>query len=214
MNYNVFKLIPILLFSGMMISCNNDDDSSEQMVETEFFPLSVGNYWVYKMYDTPNPETDELLFASIIDTVKIKGTTLVDDIQYFVKETKRYNSNILEEESTELIRVNESGHLVAEGGKVLHPGNDIAYTVSQEWMDFVLEYKLEQEFTWNFEGSTYAVMPYVGKPQNEDIVNHPYLEGKKVIYGYQEGIGEVYMSCPAVFGTYLYEMRLVDFHLN
>jgi hypothetical protein len=214
----LLKILGMFILSVGIISCNNDDDSTMPMEEVDFFPLKVGNYWVYHHYIKQN--TEDFVFGNRVDTVKITGIIPIDNQDYFVMETNGYqfSSGDIIESKIENVRINSSGHLVKDNGSVLHPGDDMNYThqvsYNQYQPPFVIEYRLHPVENWTFNGQNYQIAPYRGMARAEDIQNHPYLDGKKVEYSYLKGIGKVLEHTSAVENPFFYEYRLVDYHLN
>jgi hypothetical protein len=218
MNFKNLKILSLCLFPLLFLSCNNDDESSNATEDEAFFRLEVGNYWVYHYYKKQN--TDDFVFGNRVDTVKITGITQMDNQDYFVMESKGYqfSSGEIMESKIENVRINSSGHLVKDNGIVLHPGEDMSYThqvtYNQYQPPFVIEYRLHPVENWTFNGQNYQLAPYRGMARAEDILNHPYLDGKKVEYSYQKGIGKVLEHISAVENPFFFEYRLVDYHLN
>lgn len=214
----LLKILGISILSFGIISCNNDDESSTAIEDETFFRLAVGNYWVYRYYEKDN--TEDFEFKDRVDTVKITGTTQIDNQDYFLMETKGYqfSSGLIIESKMENVRVNEAGHLVKDNGTVLHPGEDTAYVhevnYNQFSPPFVVQYSLKPQESWVYNGQNYVILPYRGVARPGDIDNHPFLEGKKVEYSYQKGIGKVLEHCAMVVSDLHWEYRLVDYHLN
>lgn len=83
---NLF-LIPLIIFAG----CKKKDDptptsNEDQIVtENEYYPTSIGNYWVYEHYQV-NLSTGEETKLSLIDSIVVTGDTLIDGKKYAVLE--------------------------------------------------------------------------------------------------------------------------------
>ena len=66
----------VLIISSCLLSCSSDDDSelvANPSFEQSDFPVSVGNYWEYKVTNEENSEIDTLLIEvlSEIDTAGV-----------------------------------------------------------------------------------------------------------------------------------------------
>ncbi|AUC82356.1 hypothetical protein [Lacinutrix sp. Bg11-31] len=82
---------------ALLLSCNsNDDDITEQQVDnTSFYALKVGNTWNYKHYDY-NADTEEFIDTGISEQVEITGKETIYNDEYFViKTTTVGNDNTL-----------------------------------------------------------------------------------------------------------------------
>lgn len=176
----------ITLFFALAIafsSCSNDDDKN---TEQQFFNLKEGNTWVYKKY-TIN-EQGEATATSEIDTVKIGGTKLTDGKTYY-KLT--HTSGIWGEE--ELVRIDESGHLVYFTGVVLHPGTDTAYKAIvplREEPDYgTISYASQDVKDVIIEGKIYRVNTYAGYLTSNPDTNIP--DGEGILEQYAKGTGFV-----------------------
>jgi|GEM_PF-2722041 len=78
--FKLFQYLLIFLFLGILSSSCDDDGSKNY----EFFPLSVGSYWVYANSDDIN--------GVLFDTVRVEGRSIFYGKSYF-KLTSSLDSN-------------------------------------------------------------------------------------------------------------------------
>lgn len=225
---SAFLAISAFLF--FTISCSRTDDVTEQQVqETSFFNLKVGNEWVYKTYDRADFNS-ELTANGEVDSIKIVSQVSLNGKNYYKVEninTQPPNHYPNRTVSYSYWRVNEKGHLVSltsynfnQGNTsenfewVKHPGKDASYTYRDPSMDQFgnITYKLYPETTITLNNQSYKVSPYNGQfvPNSQN----PNLVPKLIENNFSEGIGLVKSVCHSVSGTYNFEQHLVSCSLK
>lgn len=210
----------------IFLSCENDDSSN---TTTNFFNLSVGNEWVYKVYhNTPQSES-ELIFSGRTETVKIVDIVEHQGFTFYKKQTQRTNSNETFSISYSYLRINNSGHLIElefnsdniydypteiteETGTVLHPGNDESFIGVIDRFFGSLEFKLYSSENISVEDNNYYVYPYRGILTPSE--GFEYLAEKQPEYCYQPNIGLVKSVIYGVAYGYATESRLVSYEVN
>ena len=198
------KMLVLLAGLAMVCSCNNDDDSNQ---EEEFFNLQEGNMWVYKNYTT-NEEGQEAFHGT--DTVRVVGMEIVDGQTYHkVTHTNHYVSN---NDSEELLRVNEEGHLVNPSGKVVHPGTDDTYQFTRPEYEGSMFYQLQDVANLTIEGHQYTVYPYEGYYTPIEPEGPPAGVGESI--NYDSNVGVALYRCRFISGPTYLESRLVHYELN
>lgn len=77
-----------ILSSFLFISCNEDDNSSEeqQIDNPNFYALTVGNTWTYEYFERVD-NTDEFVTTNAFDEVKILSTSEINGNIYYNFET-------------------------------------------------------------------------------------------------------------------------------
>ncbi|AWI26433.1 hypothetical protein [Flavobacterium pallidum] len=122
------KLLLIAVAFGFLVSCSNSDDSSGPAVETNFMPVTIGNYWVYNVTGSDNSiGRDSLYIANdtVINTNTYKKFKTESIPTGFFSNTLRGNS---------VREVN--GKLLLTGGAGLNVAN--ALPIDLELTDFVV----------------------------------------------------------------------------
>jgi hypothetical protein len=122
------KLLLIIFAFGFLASCSSSDESDEPVVETDFMPITTGNYWVYNVSGTDNLSGRDSLYVAN-DTVINANTykkfkTLAMPVGFF--------SNSLRGNSVREV----NGKLLLTGGAGVNVGN--ALPVDLELTDFVV----------------------------------------------------------------------------
>ena len=86
----------ILLICVVLANCRKDMPIPVQItVEpqkekvTEYYPLAVGNYWIYHVYKI---DTDKIEYYEYTDTVSILKDTIMKGRKYFLKKSFYYSS--------------------------------------------------------------------------------------------------------------------------
>lgn len=113
------KLSLILLSCLFIItSCVEDDEAvtlpfDEGLVVNAFFPLEIGNYWVFE-FQTQLPDGSTTGNISI-DSLIVVGDTLIDETLYYLLTTQKPLSN------TTWFLTDSSGYIMSKGGSVILP---------------------------------------------------------------------------------------------
>lgn len=174
------KMISAFAILFVALSCNNDDNSDQNLEENGFFSedvLKVGNKWVYKTYEKNSPidNSEDFVFNGVEIYREITGEVIKNDILFYIMSIKYFN-NTNEDESSEIryVRINQSGHFISisEGnfneelidenyGYVFHPGNDFEYVYTYLFTgEVAVEMKLYPSENILVEGNNYEVAPY------------------------------------------------------
>ncbi len=128
---NVFVLVMMMIF--MITSCEkkadkqDDNPNSDQLLISEYLPLSVGNYWVYQYFkiDENGVETE----MTQKDSVAIVKDTVISGKTFYIKE----GNSILGGDWKRLEIVRDSAaHLINETGEVLFSESNFTDTLSFE----------------------------------------------------------------------------------
>lgn len=230
---NVLSKGLLLLMSGFLFSCSQNDDASSNTAEnTPFFNLNVGSKWVYKKYENSPDNPNQFAFSGIVDTVKIVGIETIQGLKFAKKSSKKVNINngTVEAVTYSYVRINSLGHLIEitdktpienlteTDGQVIHPIKDFNYVYDREVNDGnghvfgTIEFKLYSAENIVVEGQNYNVLPYNGifTPS----LDHPELISKTVQYNYAPTIGLVRYVCHSVAGNYTWEERLVSYEIK
>jgi hypothetical protein len=117
----------IILFA----SCEKDDSNSinDSVEKTNYFPLGIGNYWIYKHYDIDSlgNETER----DRIDSVIINRDTIINNNQYFILEGTNYPFNGESWGIVDILR-DSSGYVVNEKGKIKFSSENFTDTLASE----------------------------------------------------------------------------------
>ena len=78
----------VLATAIFLISCSSSSDSIVQ--EIDYFPLSIGNYWIYKTYDI-NQDSTAITGTEVKDSIAITGTREIQGQTAFIFQYSRQN---------------------------------------------------------------------------------------------------------------------------
>ncbi len=77
------KLLAFAIILFVAFSCNKDNP---EITETEsvlvYYPLSIGNYWIYQHYKVDSLGNETALGQT--DSIVVAKDTLINDIQYYL----------------------------------------------------------------------------------------------------------------------------------
>jgi len=125
-NLKTLYLFVILITTSITISSckkekapGNETNEEPAITTNEYFPVSVGSYWVYE-FDM-HPLNGSVNDYNSIDTLKVIGDTLIDDENYFIFKTDRPAANTIYYR-----RINQ-GEVIAPSGDLVCPP-DNSYT--------------------------------------------------------------------------------------
>jgi hypothetical protein len=116
-----YLLFSCLISSVLFISCNNDDDSSqeEQLSDPNFYALTVGNSWKYQYFKRIN-RTGEFESLDAFDDVTITGTSEINGNEYFNFKTVTSGNDsytCIPDNGTVITKLRDSlGYLINENG--------------------------------------------------------------------------------------------------
>ena len=204
------------LASCFLIACNKEDSSEKISENSSYYPLSVGNYWIYDHYRIHYDGTENLL-TNNTDSIVIAKDTIINSKKYFVFEGTDCKLGNHAMEVLKIMR-DSSGYLVNQNGEIhfssvnfdedllvedyLLPNNDTIY---------ITRYRMEdQPVTLFTPAGTFKVLNFRGT-----LVDRYHLLPRYLNNYHARGVGEVqddyfYLSDSTVY----YERRLVRFHVN
>jgi len=117
------KLLVLFILASTIYSCKKDNidpgtPAPETIPMNAYFPLSIGNYWVYE-FTTRLPD-GTVVGTPSIDTLKITGDTLIQSYTYYILETNKPSLN------TSFMRRDSLGYIInTKGAITLFPsGNE------------------------------------------------------------------------------------------
>lgn len=203
------KLIAFAAIAALLASCSGDD--STPVENEEFFPLAEGNLWVYKRYDVSASGLETT--SGRIDSVRVIGYYTSGGKTYSDLRHRIYNgSGAPIDQWNELLRIDENGHLVNSGGKVVHPGNDADYQYTRPEVMGTMAYQVEEITDMTVEGQNYTVIPFTGYYTPDPGMNIPAGIGERV--SLQPEIGIIIHHCRYLSSPAYFEDRLVYYELN
>jgi len=208
------KLFLLVLAISLFAACNKDKTNPQE--ESNYFPMQIGNYWVYQHYniDSLGNETD----MNKTDSVIIKRDTIINNKQYFVLEGTNYPYNGNRWEILDYLR-DSSGYLVNFNGIIKCSENNFTDTlvskteVIGEDTLYFLTYQMEAPDNYiivpagefevlNFKGT--VVMPK----------NHPGIKNPRYMNNYYaDGVGKIIETYFFLSSPFISEKRLVRYNI-
>ena len=99
----------------LLAACNENPDTVLQPPH-DYFPLSVGNYWIYDHYEVM--ETGEETLTGRRDSIYIEKVKLIgSDVYYIIKGSRFLCGHFFTSQDYQVIR-DSSGYLINENGSV------------------------------------------------------------------------------------------------
>lgn len=218
------KIIFTALLLGLTVfmSCQKDNDDQKITPDPEpianYFPLAIGNYWVYDLYKVENHQET---LTNKRDSLIISNDTLIRGNQFFVIEGNWFPSN-----DVKYYYRDSLGYIINEKGTIIFSSvlfNEVYYTNTQYFdttnIDTVyhIEYftnpDLEQialtigEFNALTRTQNYTTFP--GDESFPDTLKYRSYKSKFI-----EDIGQ---ATDAVFyagGPFHFEKRLVKYYIE
>ena len=200
------------------ISCSSDDDNTIPEPEENFFALTIGNSWVYELYQRENQATAIYSPTGVIDSVEIVATEMIDGYEFYkyrIRRSGNDSNNPIHGQNGERFNYfrDSLGYLVSHDGKMVFSRED------------------DQEF-FLYDGPVYPV--YTKRGENTEIITAEAGEfdcGYMEIYArmepggellpaldkihYAEGIGEVRRTISFASSSIpVIERRLISYSIE
>lgn len=126
-----FRFLAIILSTLLFVACDNDDDDVENPITQtqKYFPLHVGNYWVYDVYNIDNGIEKKVQKQ---DTIKISEEIIAGGQTYYNVEIHDYSQRW----RPYVTLRDSSGYLVTPTGRKFF-SNTLFDTVINEYHNLV-----------------------------------------------------------------------------
>ena len=211
------KKLFLLAIAALLFSCQKDNDLQNEKTYPNYYPLEIGNYWVYENYQI-KPSGEEIL-GSFVDSIVINRDTIINGNVHYIMEGKKLPLYASTWSIIDIVR-DSSGYIVNHEGMkrfaydnysdilvdyVKFEGSDTMYT---------LTYKMEQpEFQVSVPAGTFDVVNYQGTVISynapSSIPNPRYNNNYFV-----ENIGKIHESWHYFHSPDVNEKRLVRYHIQ
>ncbi|PWJ43195.1 hypothetical protein [Sediminitomix flava] len=210
------KLFLIGLVFTLLFSCDKDDSSLTSPSLGNYFPLAIGNYWVYEHYQIDSLGNE--IRRNQLDSVIISRDTLINGLQYFVLEGNYSFFNNEEHWGIIDILRDSASYLVNDKGRIRFSATNFTDALDsfvetyQGDTIFVTTYQMDDlesqvivpagEFeTLNYKGTTLDFTLGTQSP----VYNNCY---------YAKNVGKVLESCTALNLPILLEKRLIRYKVK
>lgn len=213
------KLIVIAGALFLFYSCeNNDLIESNETTQSEYLPMSVGNYWVYEILQVDVDGTETLL--SKLDSMTISKDTIIDGETYYRLdhyECQSYDTSYIDS----FFYKDSVKHLISSEGRMLFAENnftdtlfkyahkrdlDTLYTVSG------LMEKVDDGFivpSGSFNEILNVKSTVNCNPDYTSIDNPRYTDKY-----YAKGIGVIFETETYFYSGYNFEKSLIRYNIN
>jgi hypothetical protein len=208
------KLFLLACIVVLLSSCQKEEPKpSDSTPKANYFPLKIGNYWVYDLYQV-DPLGNETL-SNRIDSVIVKRDTIIRNTQYYVLE------NFREHSPRYTFLRDSSGYVVDEKGIICFSAinfTDILAFKEEYRNDGILLYTL----TYKMEKVDNPVILPAGR--FDDVLNFkgtaiiPQSDGnsitKEINNLYTNNIGKIFETIQYLSADFWHERRLVRYYVQ
>lgn len=224
--YNHFKIlimirktIALAIAACTLLACKNNDPEVKPEVKETYFPLAIGNQWVYDTYAV-SYQDKETLMPELRDTVTITKDTLIDGKSYFLLRSSFKISNLNEMNEHQFFSNISNTALRDSSGYILGPYGAIRCSPDFESHD-TLKTRVDQYLTYKYvmkdpnkdltvPAGTFKVVAMEknvqeNKTNNKKIVNEYFVKNVGPIYNHVIFMHE---------GKDLRRKKLVAYHLK
>jgi hypothetical protein len=170
------SVITITVLATLLLACKSKISNVDPSINETYFPLNVGNQWVYQNTEIYKVDTLTVEHDKGMDTVVVKkDTTLNGKLYSKLVHTNPFISSV----KIELLR-DSSGYLVNEKGIVLFSPNFLnhdtiySYNLSSDslifagWKNVMINSNVDIIVpAGNFSTNGYEVISYNGRTNNE-----------------------------------------------
>lgn len=218
-------MLVIMAIAITVVSCKKDEikvnetttqnSNSGNGGNSDYTPLAIGNYWVYKNYevDSLGNETE----VQYLDSVVITHDTIINGNTYYIFEGTNYP---LPQNWHYIKIVRDSGdYLVNEQGKILFSSNDFSNILSEKIeiyntgdTIYYIQFKMEQ--VYNSVSLPAGVFNNVYNYQGTLIVPGSSLNPRYLDNYYAPGIGEIVKTNSFVSMPKMFKKKLLRYNVN
>jgi hypothetical protein len=205
-------LILILLAAVLCSSCNKKDGSptqtqGSQESVTDYFPLTVGSYWIYQIKETDT--LGNIITSVMYDSVFIKKDSIYNGKTYKVMADSYGGGSVL--------LCDSSGYIVSSNGRKYFTTNADTSIINHQYYNdttFYLSWKMKQtdslvsvpagEFAAKIvEGTLVALKPISNVSQ-----------ARYLCYAYSKNIGLIYQRQCYLESSIYQEHYLIRYHVQ
>jgi hypothetical protein len=210
------KKLLFVLMAGSFIwtACEKDPIKEDQSPELDYFPMTVGNYWVYDTYKIDS-NGNELLYGEN-DTTLIEKDTLIAGESYFKIRGKGFGYGSAEQVN---FYRDSSGYIVDEKGTKVFSQNYFYDTLGRELINKSVTDTL---FFWYWMTEPTDSVLFLKDNEYDDLINrkmyfHSKMAGDEWVNNYSDrlyGAGVGILTFQYFYASsqkkWYFEKRLVD----
>jgi hypothetical protein len=213
------KLVLIVGVIGCLFSCEKNDKKDEiGNLNSAYLPMSVGNYWIYQIYDLDSYGNENQ--TNTFDSTVITKDTLINGKKYYRFDCFQCNPN----STSHLYNIyyrDSLKHLITSKGQIWFSEdnfidtlykrtyiyqNDTIYTMTCKME------RLDQEFNTPI-GNFYNLLNFKATV----LVNSEYTDIENPRYTnhyYVKDLGLIYQSEFGISSDFIQEKRLIRYNIN
>ena len=199
-----------LILSVFIFSCQKEESKTQEYPEkvTDYFPLKVGNYWIYK-----TSTCDSLEFGCEdydLDSVYISGTKIIDGNIYYRMSGLLHNSTMLYRDSGDYI-IDSIGRIIF----ALNHFNTPIYEYEETYSDkilFMVSYSINSVSTEiDVPAGVFSCYNVLGTVwlEKDNFTTPRYIHNN-----YAEGVGLVYKTMFYLSSETGIKQELIRYHLE
>jgi hypothetical protein len=209
------RLIIIAFVLPILFSCNKENNEIEPSEVLTYFPLEIGNYWIYQHYKIDTLGNETILEA--IDSITITKDTLIRGDNFFIFEG---HSDMGFCDLDGSVLRDSSGYLVDSAGNIFFAESNFTDTLLTyaAFIDgdtvYTIDYKMEQhDIDVITPAGSFEVLNYRGTlimhEEVEDLPSTRYMNNF-----YSKDVGKIVSTYLFMSVPYTYERRLVRYHIQ
>lgn len=210
------KIMVLILGVGMVCFLSCDKNKLEDIgTQEDYYPLSVGNYWVYESYTRNANQTEFHLMINSRDSTYIDKDTIIDNLIYYKRLSARESGALVIDyiryEKDEL--VNSLGHkLFSANPSFAPPSLDTSVINTGNYYETIPSLGLTEELvTVNSGIFTCADWAFSNKWVHSDTI----IQQSQAHYYYAKGVGFVQMAAEPTLSIHSYTQKNLEaYHIN
>ena len=211
------KLFFIAAMIAIFSACQKDDDSNQTVSEPDYYPMAIGNYWVYQFTNT---DTLGVVHYERFDSIFIDRDTLIGNETFFVFEHAKISSDGDVSYGPSSYYRDSSGYIIDSSGAIFFSdknftdtlqsvtriiGQDSIYraTYKMEYVSEIVSVPAGDFEVLNFRGTVWIYDP------NPNIPNPRYLNDY-----FAPNVGKIYNNSFYTMSNYYnLESRLLRYNV-
>ncbi len=206
----VFLMMALFIASCKKEGSNPVESIGSQEKVTDYFPLTVGNYWIYEYYMSDS--TLNFIDKNVIDSTYVEKDSIYNGNVYAVVRSSYWSKIVT------LIR-DSSDYLVMQKGQKLftiNQNNSNLFDGYMSYPDTTYYYTLKMKNSdsiCSVPSGQYQAKYVIGTVTST-VPNLPAMTKRNFYYAYEKGVGLVYERQGDLFTPIYFEERLVRYHVN
>lgn len=199
-----------------LLACKKKDPEVEPKPKDTYFPLAVGNQWVYDTYSVSNDD-EETLLPDLRDTIRVEKDTLINGKSYFLLRSSFTPNNDIHLIFADMFNTalrDSSGYIVNSDGVVCFSPDFKSHDTLRTYVGRDISYKevmTDPNKKITVPAGTFKVLAmerhiWVNTPPSPRRLHHKY---------FAKNVGPIYNHAFYMSdGKDVYRKKLVAYHLK